>query len=229
MTSNSSSKTWRFIVKNCNKKDISDIMNENFTSILYKNTNNDFEGIITLKQASRETTLSKKYPKITFYRSSSNESKKLREENKDYIFETKNESVIRLLKEKHNLFREKVMKKGFNISEEETEKIIEKNNSGKKFSYENNKKNSIPKKIRDMLWVQTYGDCQFGNCKICDEKITYLTFVAAHYISRANGGSDNINNLVCLCSGCNNGMGPNDVEDYINRFLNIKEEFQEEL
>jgi len=97
-----STKTWGFIVKNCCEKDITDIMNENFTSILYKKINNDFEGIFTLKKTSREYTLSKKYPGITFYKSSSNESKKLREENKDYIFETKSQSVIRILKEEND-------------------------------------------------------------------------------------------------------------------------------
>jgi len=100
MTSNS--RTWGFIIKNFNENDISDIMNMDFTSILFKKTKFDFEGIVSLKQTSRETTISKKYPRITFYKSSTIESKKLREENKDYNFETKNESVIRILKEEND-------------------------------------------------------------------------------------------------------------------------------
>jgi len=104
--------------------------------------------------------------------------------------------------------------------------IIQKNennesNDDKKYYYEKNKKNTIPKKIRDMLWIKTFGENQYGYCRICDEKFTYITFVAAHNISRANGGSDNISNLVCLCSGCNSAMGPNNLEDYVDRFLKI--------
>jgi len=95
------SKTWKFSCVNYNKKDVDDIMNDNFSSILYKKSKDNFEGIVTLKVTSRETKLSKKYPKFIFTKSSSAESKELYETDRDYIFETRNDTLTRLLKEKN--------------------------------------------------------------------------------------------------------------------------------
>ena len=78
----------------------------------------------------------------------------------------------------------------------------------------NYKKKKIPKNIRRKLF-DTYFDNKYeGVCYVCNSIINRDNFHAGHIIAEHLGGSNNINNLKCICSQCNLSMGTQNLEDY---------------
>lgn len=84
--------------------------------------------------------------------------------------------------------------------------------------YEAAKKNkshkSIPSAIRYSVW-RNYHDSMDAYCPLC--LITVISidnFDCGHVISHKNGGSENIDNLIPLCSKCNKSMGAVNLTDY---------------
>ena len=71
----------------------------------------------------------------------------------------------------------------------------------------NKKRKSIPKGVRDNLWIKYFTDKITGNCYVCSKEINFTNFEAGHVIASSKGGSDNIDNLVPICSACNKSMG----------------------
>ena len=82
------------------------------------------------------------------------------------------------------------------------------------------KKKKIPKKIRVKLFDNSFGEeTNIGSCYVCNDKITRDTFEAGHIIAEHLGGSNNLNNLKCICSSCNKSMGTTNLEKFKNEYF----------
>lgn len=71
------------------------------------------------------------------------------------------------------------------------------------------KKKTIPKAIREQLWIQKVGRKFETKCKTtwCRNKINVFDFQAGHDVPECKGGSTEISNLQPICSRCNLSMG----------------------
>ena len=72
---------------------------------------------------------------------------------------------------------------------------------------------SIPKSVRDQLWMKYYKEIS-GPCYVCEDTITIRNFQAGHVISVKENGSDHIDNLRPICSSCNTSMGSHNLESF---------------
>ena len=81
------------------------------------------------------------------------------------------------------------------------------------------KRESIPKCVRNALWINFFKDARVGMCQCClREQITIGNFHAGHIIAHANGGETKLNNLTCLCMLCNTSMGTYDLNEFIKKY-----------
>lgn len=71
------------------------------------------------------------------------------------------------------------------------------------------KKKSVPKALREQLWLQKVGKKFEAKCKTtwCRNKINVFDFQAGHDIPECKGGTTEISNLQPICSRCNLSMG----------------------
>jgi len=84
----------------------------------------------------------------------------------------------------------------------------------------NKKRKAIPKAVRTTLWnIHFSEDKAKGNCKVCDGEIKISNFEAGHVIASACGGSDNLDNLLPLCSLCNKSMGTENLLDFKTKYF----------
>ena len=75
---------------------------------------------------------------------------------------------------------------------------------------------------KESIWRRTYGENYRVNCYVCDRNtITPTSSVVAHKTAIANGGTNDLNNLIHICYSCNSGMHTNDLEDYKKEINNI--------
>lgn len=81
-------------------------------------------------------------------------------------------------------------------------------------SSKNKKRKSIPRGVRDDLWIKYFKDKIIGDCYVCSKEISLTNFEAGHVIASSKGGSDNMDNLVPICSACNKSMGNQNLHDY---------------
>ena len=80
------------------------------------------------------------------------------------------------------------------------------------------KKESIPKCVRNALWINFFKDKRNGICQCCmREPITIGNFHAGHVVAEVNGGTA-LDNLVPLCMLCNTSMGKHDLNDFIIKY-----------
>ena len=84
------------------------------------------------------------------------------------------------------------------------------------------KRKSIDPPLRKQLWEKYIGQKTEGKCYCCWKNtitpFTYCkTFHAGHIISRYNGGSDSLDNLLPICRDCNMQMGTENWDSYVNR------------
>lgn len=79
-----------------------------------------------------------------------------------------------------------------------------------------NPRTSIPSSVRLDLFKRTYGDDTFeGNCYCCDSKYPRDGhWEAGHITSWASGGTDEFDNLRCICQGCNRSMGMRNMDEF---------------
>ena len=78
------------------------------------------------------------------------------------------------------------------------------------------KKMSIPKTVKNCLWINTYGDSRIGKCKVClREDVSINSFQACHILAEKNGGSCALDNLMVGCALCNSSMGTANALDFI--------------
>jgi 5-methylcytosine-specific restriction endonuclease McrA len=73
------------------------------------------------------------------------------------------------------------------------------------------KKETIPKAVREQLWLRDMGEKYKGKCKTswCKNTVTVFDFHAGHDIPEVNGGLTTLDNLVVICSRCNLSMSSN--------------------
>ena len=79
----------------------------------------------------------------------------------------------------------------------------------KLYGKKNNKKQTIPKALREQLWVRNFGKVYQHKCYVdwCDNNITVFDFHVGHDKPESKGGTLSIENLKPLCSRCNQSMG----------------------
>ena len=74
---------------------------------------------------------------------------------------------------------------------------------------------AIPKAVKVRLWEIYFGSKMTGQCYVCNRKKIFRDdFEAAHNVSVAFGGTNNIKNLRPTCKSCNRGIGSNNLEDF---------------
>ena|GEM_PF-2228835 len=78
----------------------------------------------------------------------------------------------------------------------------------------NGKRKSIPKGVKEDLWIRHFGKTYKGNCFVCNATIDTKRFEAGHIKSVANGGDDKISNLKPICAKCNRSMGTRNLYEY---------------
>ena len=71
------------------------------------------------------------------------------------------------------------------------------------------KRISIPKAVREQLWLRDYGRVFDAKCSIewCNNDIDVFNYTVGHNIPVSKGGTNKISNLHCICSRCNSSMG----------------------
>jgi len=67
----------------------------------------------------------------------------------------------------------------------------------------------------DILWKAYYPNSTIGTCCLCYCIIQSGDFDKGHIVARANGGVDDISNLIPMCSMCNKSVGGKDLFDYM--------------
>ena len=78
---------------------------------------------------------------------------------------------------------------------------------------------SIPKKLREMLWSQYFGETEKGSCFCCGGELHKTeNYHACHLIAHKRGGSDCLPNLRPGCRDCNLSMGTQDMREYKKQF-----------
>jgi hypothetical protein len=81
------------------------------------------------------------------------------------------------------------------------------------------KKESIPKCVRNALFINYFKDSRVGVCQCCKrESITMGNFHAGHILAEANGGKTALDNMIPLCALCNTSMGTSNVFDFVAKF-----------
>jgi 5-methylcytosine-specific restriction endonuclease McrA len=81
------------------------------------------------------------------------------------------------------------------------------------------KRESIPKCVRNALWINYFKDSRTGMCQCClREQITIGNFHAGHIIAHANGGLTTLDNLTPLCMLCNTSMSTYDLNEFIKKY-----------
>jgi hypothetical protein len=82
---------------------------------------------------------------------------------------------------------------------------------------ESRKRKRIPKYIKNLAWKKHIGLGHEGKCYCCGSTITLFNFQVGHNIALVKGGTDNIENLIPICAGCNNAMGTDSIEEFKKR------------
>jgi len=71
---------------------------------------------------------------------------------------------------------------------------------------------------RHKLWSGHYGKSMEAVCKLCEmNTISVSQFDAGHVLSRKDGGSNMLENLVPICRACNLAMGTENMLDFARR------------
>lgn len=79
------------------------------------------------------------------------------------------------------------------------------------------KKKSMYKTLRESIWCKNVGtDKNEHYCIVCHRSvISALNFHAGHIISEQNGGETNEDNVIPICSSCNQSMGTINMDAFI--------------
>jgi 5-methylcytosine-specific restriction endonuclease McrA len=81
------------------------------------------------------------------------------------------------------------------------------------------KRESIPKCVRNALWINYFKDSRISKCQCClREEISIGNFHAGHILAHVNGGLSTLDNLVPICMLCNTSMGPYDLNEFIKKY-----------
>ena len=81
------------------------------------------------------------------------------------------------------------------------------------------KKESIPKTLRNCLWINYFDDKRSGKCRCClREEISIDNYHVGHVIAEINGGKTTLDNLIPLCMLCNTSIQRQNVYDFIKKY-----------
>jgi 5-methylcytosine-specific restriction endonuclease McrA len=81
------------------------------------------------------------------------------------------------------------------------------------------KKESIPKTLRNCLWINYYADARTGKCQCCKrENISIDNYHVGHIIAECNHGTTTLDNLIPLCMLCNTSIQKQNVNDFIKKY-----------
>jgi len=69
------------------------------------------------------------------------------------------------------------------------------------------KKQTLPKKTRQSVWLLNFGTAQVGKCFTCGEQISFNNWHCSHVIAEIKGGKCEVDNLRPCCASCNLKMG----------------------
>lgn len=88
------------------------------------------------------------------------------------------------------------------------------------------KKDKIPKALREQIWIHHFGKKFEVKCPIkwCNNMIDVYNHHMGHNIPEAHGGKTDFNNLLPICSRCNNSMSDNYTIDEWNE---LNDDFKE--
>lgn len=85
------------------------------------------------------------------------------------------------------------------------------------------KKQKVPPKLRNSLWLKYIGETTSGICYCCWKNIITVfsgekdTFEAGHIKSEYHGGKIIIGNLLPICKKCNRSMNVKHWDDYVSK------------
>jgi 5-methylcytosine-specific restriction endonuclease McrA len=82
------------------------------------------------------------------------------------------------------------------------------------------RKKTIPKALRDAVWVTYVGEKYKGNCYVCSKDIDVTSFECAHVISEKNGGEVTVDNLRATCKTCNASCGTDNLNEFKAKHFN---------
>jgi 5-methylcytosine-specific restriction endonuclease McrA len=77
-----------------------------------------------------------------------------------------------------------------------------------KETFHHHSKETIPKRIRELVWTTNNGETFSHKCYVswCDNTINVFNFQVGHDIPESKGGTLDIDNLKPICSNCNLSM-----------------------
>jgi len=142
-------------------------------------------------------------------------------ESKLKIAELESKLKIAELESKNSELNEKMDKKMLELKEQ-MESNLGKNSELKKkvgqFEMNCNKPHQIPKSTKKHLWDKYFTSVFTPMCPLnCGTHLNPFDFVAGHIISRKNGGSDSVDNLLPICALCNGSMSFHNLDDYVHQ------------
>ena len=79
-------------------------------------------------------------------------------------------------------------------------------------------KKKTPEAIRQQVWLLHIGKKFESKCLIkwCSNNINVFNYHTGHNIPRSKGGTNDIDNLLPICSNCNLSMGSTSINDWNN-------------
>jgi len=81
------------------------------------------------------------------------------------------------------------------------------------------KRETIPKTVRNAVWINYYVDKRIGKCLCClREQISIGNFNCGHIVSHNQGGKTTLDNLIPICTLCNTSMGTYNLNDFIKKY-----------
>jgi 5-methylcytosine-specific restriction endonuclease McrA len=96
-------------------------------------------------------------------------------------------------------------------NKEESSSELEKN--------ETIKRETIPKTVRNAVWINYFVDRRIGKCLCClREQISIGNFNCGHIVSHNQGGKTTLDNLIPICTLCNTSMGTYNLNDFIKKY-----------
>ena len=97
----------------------------------------------------------------------------------------------------------------------------------KKHKKNKNKKTTIPKALREQVWIKIFGESFKHKCYIdwCTNEINVFDFHVGHDKPESKGGSLDISNLKPICARCNLSMSNNYTIKEWNDFQKQKTSF----
>lgn len=88
------------------------------------------------------------------------------------------------------------------------------------------RKKAIPVAFREQIWIRDCGRVFDSKCRTpwCQNRITVFDFQSGHNIPESKGGPTKPENLVPLCSRCNQSMGDRYTFDEWAALASVQEE-----